>query len=93
MEDQLNDGEKYALGHVCNWLQEVSEAGDIDDADLDESALSYLKSYKDSYSRKKPLPVCLTASYGKYFLWATVDLPKGANATAGGQRRGNQQHS
>lgn len=55
-EDQINDGEKYALGHLCNWLQEVSEADDIDDANLDESARSYLKSYRESYSRKKPLP-------------------------------------
>ncbi|KAL3132328.1 hypothetical protein ABBQ32_008906 [Trebouxia sp. C0010 RCD-2024] len=55
-DNQLNDSEKYALGHLCNWLQEVSEANSIDDADLDESALSYLKSYKESYSRKKTLP-------------------------------------
>lgn len=55
-DNQLNDSEKYALGHLCNWLQEVSEANNIDDANLDESALSYLKSYKESYSRKKPLP-------------------------------------
>jgi len=57
---QLNDNEKYAISHLCNWLEEVDEAEDIDDAELDESALLYLKSYRESYSRRKPYPVgCL----------------------------------
>lgn len=35
----------------------MDEADDIDDAHLDESARLYLKSYKESYSRRKPYPV------------------------------------
>ena len=59
--DQLNESEQYAIGHLCSWLQEVDEADAVDDADLDESARLYLKSYRESYSRRKPYPVSLAS--------------------------------
>lgn len=55
-DHQLSESEQYAVSHLCNWLEEVDEADDINDKDLDESALSYLKSYRESYSRRKPYP-------------------------------------
>lgn len=54
--DQLNESEQYAISHLCSWLEEVDEADAVDDADLDESARLYLKSYRESYSRRKPYP-------------------------------------
>ena len=63
-DHQLSESEQYAVSHLCNWLEEVDEADDINDKDLDESALSYLKSYRESYSRRKPYPVgCLLFQY------------------------------
>lgn len=63
-DNQLSESEQYAVSHLCNWLEEVDEADDIDDKNLDESALSYLKSYRESYSRRKPYPVgCLLFQY------------------------------
>lgn len=55
-DNQLSESEQYAVSHLCNWLEEVDEADDIDDKNLDESAVSYLKSYRESYSRRKPYP-------------------------------------
>ncbi|DBA98108.1 hypothetical protein WJX77_006732 [Trebouxia sp. C0004] len=55
-DNQLSESEQYAVSHLCNWLEEVDEADEIDDKTLDESALSYLKSYRESYSRRKPYP-------------------------------------
>lgn len=54
VDSQLDENEQYAVSHLCNWLEEVDEADDIDDAELDESARLYLKSYRESYSRRKP---------------------------------------
>jgi hypothetical protein len=63
-DNQLSESEQYAVSHLCNWLEEVDEADDIDDINLDGSALSYLKSYRESYSRRKPYPVgCLLFQY------------------------------
>lgn len=63
-DNQLSESEQYAVSHLCNWLEEVDEADDIDDKNLDDSALSYLRSYRESYSRRKPYPVgCLLFLY------------------------------
>lgn len=60
-DSQLSESEQYAVSHLCSWLEEVDEADAVDDADLDDSARLYLKSYRESYSRRKPYPVRLDA--------------------------------
>lgn len=58
-DNDYSESEKYALGHLCNWLEEVENSEDLDDAHLDESARAYLKSYRDNYSRRKSSPVSI----------------------------------